>query len=300
MTFSIVAIDREAKEVGLAIASCCWDAGQVCMARAEMGAIASQANGNMAFLRPYFDRLAAGDPVASILERFSADDEEIETRQIGMIAFDGEALAFTGERCSSWAGHKIGEDYACQGNTLVGSEVIDAMAEAFEQTDGALYARLYAALAAGDAAGGDIRGKQSARLAVKKKGYGQPDSDTFLDIAIEDHAEPVQEIGRILQVGGTLMHILGLLGQVSQATDADKKPILDELREFLDDKRECKYLDWWESLAMGYHEIGELDKAVFAFREYLAINPALDRVLKDSASKGHFPADLSRALFGAA
>jgi uncharacterized Ntn-hydrolase superfamily protein len=250
----------------------------------------------MGFLRPYFDCLSEGNSVASILETFRAEDAEIASRQIGLIAFDGEALAFTGERCSFWAGHKTGEDYACQGNTLVGPAVVDAMVEAFEQTDGALYARLYAALAAGDAAGGDIRGKQSARLAVKKKGYGQPDADTFLDIAIEDHAEPVQEIGRILQVGGTLMQILGMLEQVSQATDADKKPILDELRGFLDDKRECKYLDWWESLAMGYHAMGEVDLAVAAFQIYLAINPALSTVLKASAAKGQFPIELASAL----
>ena len=297
MTFSIVAIDRQAKEVGFAIASCCWDAGQVCMAQAEVGAIASQASGNMAFLRPYFAKLAAGTSIATILEEFRATDAEIESRQIGMIAFDGDALSFTGEQCSYWAGHKVGENYACQGNILAGPDVVEAMVEAFEQSAGSLHSRLYAALSAGDAAGGDIRGKQSCRLAVKKKGYGQPGTDTLLDVAIEDHAEPVAELGRILQVGGTLMQILGMLKQFSQAADADKKGILDGLREFLDDKRECKYLDWWESLGMGYHEIGVPEEAVAAFRVYLSINPALARVLQAGVEKGQFPKVLASALF---
>jgi hypothetical protein len=171
------------------------------------------------------------------------------------------------------------------------------MVGAFEQTDGPLYSRLYAALAAGDAAGGDVRGRQSTRLTVKKKGYGQPGSDTLLDIAIEDHAQPVQELGRILQVGGTLMQILGMLRQFSHAADRDKKGILDGLRQFLDDKRECKYLDWWESLGMGYHEIGAHGCAVDAFQTYLSINAALKQVLKASAEKGDFPAELASALF---
>ena len=299
MTFSIVAVDKEAKEVGFAIASCCWDAGQVCMAQAEVGAIASQASGNMAFLKPYFDKLTEGIRLPAILDQFQEMDDAIETRQIGMVSFDGAALSFTGDQCSTWAGHIQGDDYACQGNILVGPEVIAEMAQAFERETGPLYVRLLAALTAGDTAGGDVRGRQSARLAVKKKGYGQPGTDTFLDIAIEDHAQPVQEVERILGVGGTLMQILGLLGTFGQAEDSDKLGILDELRTLLDDRRDCRYLDWWESLAMAYHQIGELDRAVASFRTYLDINPAMDGVLKDNASRGLLPIDLARQLFGA-
>jgi len=144
MTFSIVAVDRSAQEVGFAIASCCWDAGQVCMAKAEVGAIASQANGNLAFLPAFFDRLAAGEDPPTILAGFRANDDEIARRQIGMITQAGAPLAFTGERCPTWAGHTTADDFACQGNTLVDAEVIDAMAAAFERTNGALYERLYA------------------------------------------------------------------------------------------------------------------------------------------------------------
>lgn len=297
MTFSIVAVDRRAKEVGFAIASCCWDAGQVCMAQAEAGAIASQASGNLGFLPRFFDGLAEGGTPRSILAGFRECDPEIESRQIGMIPYEGDALSFTGARCAPWAGHRIGSDYAIQGNILVGPEVVDAMADAFERTEGSLHARLYAALAAGDAAGGDRRGRQSARLMVKKRGYGQPGTDALVDITLEDHAHPVAELGRILDVGSTLLQILRRLRAFSEASAPDKPAILDDLRAFLDDKRDRRYLDWWESLGTAYHEIGDLDDAVDAFKTYLAINPTLRVVLEAGAKQGTFPADLATRLF---
>jgi uncharacterized Ntn-hydrolase superfamily protein len=297
MTFSIVAVDRQAKEVGLGIASCCWDAGQVCMAKAEAGAIASQANGNIGFLPRFFDGLGRGDNPTTILAAFRGSDPDIESRQIGMIPYGGTPLTFTGAKCSLWAGHKVGVDYAIQGNTLVGPQVVDGMAEAFEGTEGPLYQRLYAALAAGDAAGGDLRGRESARLAVQKKGFGQPGTDSLVDFSIPDHADPVRELGRFLDVGQTLMQILGRLGAFSRAADADKPVILAELRRILDDKRDCRYLDWWESLGMAYHEIGDIEAAVDAFRVYLGINPTLRPVLEAGVERGTFPADLAARLF---
>jgi uncharacterized Ntn-hydrolase superfamily protein len=297
MTFSIVAVDRNAKETGFAIASCCWDAGQVCMAKAEAGVIASQANGNVAFLPRFFDGLARGDAPAAILSEFRTSDSEIESRQIGMIAYNGDPLSFTGAKCNPWAGHRVGEDYAIQGNILVGPQVVDAMAEAFRETDGTLHNRLYAALAAGDAAGGDRRGRQSARLAVKKRGCGEPGTDALIDITIEDHAHPVAEMGRILGVRSTLLQIFRSLRAFSQAAAADKSAVLAELRGLLDDKRDCRYLDWWESLAMAYHEIGDIEAAVDAFGVYLGINPALRTVLETDIERGSFPADLAARLF---
>ena len=298
MTFSIVAVDRKAREVGLAIASCCWDAGQVCMAKAEAGAIASQANGNVAFLPRFFDGLLEGADPATILAGFRASDPEIESRQIGMAPFHGQALAFTGTKCSPWAGQRVGDDYAIQGNTLVGPQVIRAMVEAFEQTEGPLYQRLYAALAAGDDAGGDRRGRESARLAVKKAGWGHPGTDSLVDFSIPDHADPVRELGRILGVGQTLVGILRQFGSLSEAADADKPALLTKLRQTLDDRRDCRYLDWWEALGMAYHEIGDIDGAGDAFRIYLDINPALRPLLEANAQRGAFPADLACRVLG--
>lgn len=292
-----MATDREREEIGFAIASCCWDAGQVCMARAEVGAIASQAQGNMAFLARFFDRRSEGCDLASILADFKSSDPDIECRQIGMIAQAGAGLSFTGAKCPDWAGHRTGDGFACQGNTLVGPEVVDTMVDAFEATCGRLHERLLAALVAGDEAGGDLRGKQSARLLVARTGAGQPGTDTFLDIRIEDHDEPVREIARIVGVGGTLMEILGLLGEVSRADAEEKELALDRLRALLNEKREPRYLDWWESLASGYDNAGLIDKAVDAYRQYLSISPRMERVLRSNASSGDISRDVADRVF---
>ena len=153
MTFSIVAIDRDKGETGFAISSCCGDAGQVCAARPE-GAITSQAKGNVGFLREFFDKLNQGLTTEQIMRYFRETDPDIEARQIGMITITGDNTAFTGKECSYWCGHKTGGNYACQGNILVGPEVIDAMATAFEESQGPLYERLFTALGSVYADGG--------------------------------------------------------------------------------------------------------------------------------------------------
>ncbi|MEW5826342.1 MAG: DUF1028 domain-containing protein [Candidatus Bipolaricaulota bacterium] len=297
MTFSIVAADREAKAVGFAIASCCWDAGQVCMARAEKGAIASQASGNVTFLPRFFDELAAGKAPEAILALFRSIDTEIESRQIGMMPYDGRPLAFTGARCTPWAGHHIGSTYACQGNTLVGAQVIDEMITTFDGTEGPLHRRLFAALSAGDAAGGDIRGRQSARLVVRKKGWGHPDEDTLLDFTLEDHDDPVTELGRLLDVIEDQYAIWGKFRALAEAAPEQKPAILDDVRALLHDRRDRRDLDGWESLGTAYYELGDTDAAVDAFTVYLSINPAMRSVLEAGIQRGTFPADLAARLF---
>ncbi|MDD4308421.1 MAG: DUF1028 domain-containing protein [Thermoplasmata archaeon] len=288
MTFSIVAIDPETGEAGFAIASCCWDAGQVCMAK-PTGAIASQANGNVQFLSIFFEKLDEGLSLEQIMEHLRTIDPDIQTRQIGMVS-PGKTFAFTGEKCSFWNGHRTGKNYSCQGNILVGPQVIEAMARTFESAEGQLFERLYAAMKAADAAGGDSRGRQSARLMVAGKGAGA------IDITIEDSENPVAEMGRILDVRRNLVQIFGYLGEFSKAEDADKLAILEKYRDFLDDKREPRYLDWWETLADSYYKIGEREKAIEIYRIYLAINPGMARIFRENAKAGNFPKDVARAL----
>jgi uncharacterized Ntn-hydrolase superfamily protein len=131
MTFSIVAIDRQERETGFAIASCAWNSIQVGLAKADIGSIVSQAVGNRVFRDLFFEKLGENKSLEEILEHFREIDDNIEKRQVGMITMDGRSLSFTGEKCAHWAGHRIGGDYACQGNILVGSEVIDAMTKSF-------------------------------------------------------------------------------------------------------------------------------------------------------------------------
>ncbi len=295
MTFSIVAIDMEKKEAGFAIASCCWDAGQVCMARPE-GAIASQASGNLKFLPVFFEKLDEGLSPEQIMQHFQSIDEDFQTRQVGMISFLGDKATFTGDRCSYWCGHRTGEDYSCQGNILVGSGIIEAMAAAFEVSEGPLFERLFAALKAADAAGGDARGRQSARLMVSKKGAGQPGTDAAIDITIEDHDNPIAELGRILDVRRNLVEILGYRSSLEKASPEDKAAILEEWLEFMRDKKEPRYMDWWEGLAEGFLKVGDKNGALDAYRTCLEIGPSMAKSLTEGAKAGRFPRDVAEAL----
>jgi len=205
-------------------------------------------------------------------------------------------VAFTGSKASFWRGHRTGDYYTCQGNILTGPEVIDSMANAFELAQGPLYERLFAALEAAHAAGGDARGRQSARLFVAKEGAGPPGSNKVIDITIEDHDNPIQEMSRILSVRRNLLNILTGINELGKASHEDKKLILAELRKFLDDKKEPRYLDWWETLAESYLEIGEREKALEAWGVYFEINPGMRRIFAENAKAGNFPEKLARDL----
>ncbi|MCC6616988.1 MAG: DUF1028 domain-containing protein [Anaerolineae bacterium] len=196
MTFSIVACDLETQAFGVAVASKFLAAASVVSwARADAGAVATQALGKVSFGQDGLVRMAGGKTAQETLTALLAADPGRARRQVGMVDRHGNAAAHTGEGCHHWAGHRVGDGYSCQGNLLVGKEVIDAMAEAFEGTAGELADRLMAALLAGDQAGGDRRGKQSAGLLVVKPngGYGG-DNDRYLDLRVDDDADPVARL----------------------------------------------------------------------------------------------------------
>ncbi len=298
MTFSIVAIDKENKEIGFAIASCCWNAGLVCRAGVEMGAIASQASGNLEFLDMFFDKTENGRGLAETLEHFKNNDDCFETRQVGMITFKGEVLAVTGKDCDEYTGHRTGDDFSIQGNTLVGPEVIGNMVLAFENCEGVLMDRLYAALRAGDDAGGDARGKQSARLLVLKKGGGFDGSDNVIDIVFHDHPEPVREMGRILEARGLLVKVHELYNGISIASKEEKLAILEKVWNYLDAEgnENCRYCDLWTGLGDHYYEIGQVDKAVDAYKRAMKNSPSLVKSLKRNAEKGKLPREIALEL----
>ncbi|NPE08539.1 MAG: DUF1028 domain-containing protein [Asgard group archaeon] len=295
MTFSIVAIDKKEKEVGFAIASCAWNSGLVCRVEAEKGVMASQAQGRLFLLSAFFEQLKENKTIEQIMEHFREIDDGIESRQIGMVTFNGETYAFTGENCTYWAGHKTGKDYACQGNILVGPKVIEKMTLAFENTKGSLMERLFAALQAGDDAGGDARGKQSARLLVKKKGGGA-DSDTVIDITIEDHDEPVRELGRILGVFKNLQVFWGYNSELKAANEEEKLLILEKAGKFIQDKEEARYLDIWTGIGFAYLELGKIEQAIYYLKKTLEISPKMTAAYKKSAQEGKLPEDLINAI----
>lgn len=201
MTFSIVAWDAEAREWGVAVASKFLAAGSVVpWVRAGAGAVATQAFANVTYGPRGLDLLgskSAGEVVADLI----AADEEREHRQVGIVDGAGGAAAFTGSGCFDWAGSRGGDGYTCQGNILTGPDVVETMATAFETTSGDLAGRLQAALAAGDRSGGDRRGKQSAALLIAREGGGYlGDSDIALDLRVDDHPEPVEELCRLVDI----------------------------------------------------------------------------------------------------
>jgi uncharacterized Ntn-hydrolase superfamily protein len=203
-TFSIVAVDREAGEVGCAVQSKYFSVGSVVSwARAGVGAVATQAAGVAVYGPWALDALEDGCSPEEAIARVLADDDERETRQLGVVGHDGRAAAFTGADCNEWAGHRTGDGYAVQGNILAGEAVVDEMARAFEQTEGTLVHRLVAALEAGQAAGGDRRGQQSAAVVVERANAGGESReriDRICDLRVEDHEQPIAELRRLVGI----------------------------------------------------------------------------------------------------
>jgi uncharacterized Ntn-hydrolase superfamily protein len=202
MTFSIVARDSQTGEFGIAVQSKFLAVGAVVpWAKAGVGAIATQSLANTSFGPRGLELLASGFSATEVLAQLIAEDEGRTSRQLGIIGIDGVPASFTGDQCYPWAGGHVGNHCTCQGNILVGEETIIAMARTFEETPGRLCDRLITALAAGQAAGGDSRGQQSAALLVVKQGSGYGGfNDRFIDLRVDDHPQPIDELQRILQL----------------------------------------------------------------------------------------------------
>ena len=201
-TFSIVAYDPTAGEWGVAVQSKFLAVGAVVpWAQANVGAIATQAYANPSYGPEGLKLLRSGLSAEEVVQQLTQADEGREHRQLGIVDAQGRAAAFTGRECYDWAGHVVGSGYACQGNILAGERVVQAMAEAFEGTRGSLAERLIAALRAGQAAGGDARGQQSAALlVVKEKGGYAGLTDRWIDLRVDDHPEPIEELARLLKL----------------------------------------------------------------------------------------------------
>ncbi len=202
MTFSIVACDLKSEEWGVAVQSKFFAVGSVVpWAQANVGAVATQAYANTSYGPRGLRLLSSGLTAEEALDRLLSDDEGREHRQVALIDSQGRSAAFTGKECYPWAGHTEKQGYACQGNILAGEDVVHAMAEAFEGTRGSLAERLIASLRAGQQAGGDKRGQQSAALLLvrEKGGYGGF-TDRLMDLRVDDHPQPIEELARLLRL----------------------------------------------------------------------------------------------------
>lgn len=210
-TFSIVAVDPENGDVGVAVQSKFPNVRPVVpWAEAGVGAVATQSFANVSYGPRGLSLLRNGATAEEALTILTKTDEGLHSRQAGIVDAKGNAASWTGNECFDWAGGYAGKNfggkgvlvtgsgYAVQGNILVGRETVEAMAQTFERTRGSLADRLVAALVAGGKAGGDRRGEQSAALLVKRKGAGYDEtSDDYIDISIYDHPTPLKELERL-------------------------------------------------------------------------------------------------------
>lgn len=201
-TFSIVARDPDTDAVGVAVQSKFISVGSVVpFASADAGAVATQSFANVAYGPDGLDLLREGETAGEVVEELTTADDEAASRQVGVVGQDGSVAAFTGEDCFDYAGDIQGDHYTVQGNILENEETLTAMAAAFEETDGGLPEKLIAALHAGNEAGGDKRGEQSAALYVAKpEGGYDGGNDRWVDVRIDDHERPIDELERVFKL----------------------------------------------------------------------------------------------------
>jgi uncharacterized Ntn-hydrolase superfamily protein len=202
MTFSIVA--HADGQWGVAVASKFLAVGAaVPAAQWDVGALATQAWANLAYRPEGLRLLSEGRASHDVVEALTGKDEMREHRQLGVVDRYGVATAWTGTECHAWAGHRTGDGWSTQGNILTGPEVLDAVVSAYEASTGPLASRLVEALFAGDRAGGDRRGRQSAAIFLVSEagGYGGG-SDVLVDLRVDDHPDPVLELRHLLDLHG--------------------------------------------------------------------------------------------------
>jgi uncharacterized Ntn-hydrolase superfamily protein len=290
-TFSIVAADLQTGEVGCAVQSRYFSVGSVVpWARAGVGAVATQAAGVAAFGPRTLEELDRGASPEDALERVLAADPGRETRQLGVVTADGRAASFTGAQCLDWAGHRIGAGFAVQGNILVGASVVDEMARAYEETVGSLVERLVAALEAGQAAGGDKRGQQSAAVVVERVGAraeSREGIDRVCDLRVEDHVEPIVELRRLVSLwtaweAQRRAHAFYERGDAARAADALRAALAHG-----EDAGMLYNLSCYESLA------GRRDAALTDLRRAIQLDPSFRELARDDADFDSIRADVS-------
>ncbi|WP_201261964.1 DUF1028 domain-containing protein [Metasolibacillus fluoroglycofenilyticus] len=230
-TFSIVGFDPMTGELGIAVASKFLAVGAVVpYAKAGVGAIATQSWANLSYGPEGLALLEQGLTPEQAIEQLIKDDEQKEYRQIGIVDAKGGSASFTGRHSYAWAGGKHGVNFAAQGNILAGENVVEEMVEAF-QSNGTLAERLLKALLAGDKAGGDARGKQSASLLIAKENgsYGGY-NDKAVDLRVDDHEEPVKELLRLYD-----LHCLYFNRTKEEDLLTIDKPLQEEINQLLYD-----------------------------------------------------------------
>lgn len=266
-TYSIVARDPDTGEMGVAVQSHWFSVGSVVSwAQAGVGAIATQAFVNVSFGPRGLELLRQGQNASQVVQALIESDAVPQVRQLALVDAEGRVAAHTGTKCVPEAGHHVGDGYAVQANLMLNDRVWPAMAQAFETSTGPLPERLIKALKTAQKEGGDIRGKQSAALlVVKGQSTDQPWEDTLIDLRVEDHAQPVQELRRLL----TLFRAYEHMNAGDEALE--KQDVKGALKSYgaaqalFPDHLEMKY---WHAIALA--NLGRLEEALPIFETVFA------------------------------
>jgi uncharacterized Ntn-hydrolase superfamily protein len=281
-TFSIVAFDPATREWGVTVASRYFSVGSVVpWAEAETGAIATQANVNVGYGPRGLELLRQGLSAKAVLDKLLAEDTfpGKDGRQLAIIDKNGNVAAYTGPNAPNWAGDRQGKTWSAQGNILVGSQVPEAMGKAFEATKGDLAERLFAALKAGDDAGGDSRGKQSASMLVVQKGGGRNiNNDRLIYINVDDSPAPIPELRRLLDLNLATLYQGKLGGLISSGDTKGARDVAEKL---------IRYSPNQVGAHMNYgllsYLTGDKETAATELRKAKELNPQLRQQLENAA-----------------
>lgn len=276
MTYSIVAMDPETGDLGAAYQSHWFAAGDVCWAEAGVGAVATQATGELSYGPLGLDRMREGTTPAGALDALRAADGDREHRQVAMVDRVGRVAVHTGTRCIREAGHRTGEAFSCQANMMRRPTVWDAMAEAFGSASGVLAERLLAALEAAEAEGGDLRGRQAARiLVVRARPSDKPWTDVLVDLRVDDHPEPLTELRRLLG----LKHAYDRL-ETAEALElaGDLEGAFAERRAAIAGMPDNAEAAFWTGISLAAHH--RIDEARELVRRAVADDPGWKELLR--------------------
>lgn len=301
-TFSIVARDPVTGDYGIAVQSKYFAVGDVVpFAKANTGALATQAVGNPKHGPAGLKLMREGVPAEEVIKQLLAQDPKTDLRQIGVVDTRGDAATYTGDKCLPWAGGTTGKNFAAQGNLLAGPHVVEAMAATFKSARGDLATRLVFALAAGQAAGGDARGRQSAAVLVVRQGAGYLGlSDRLIDLHVEDHVTPIRELKRLLDIRHAQLaatETQSYLDRIDSAQPAEQATLIKRARRAAERGIKVYRGDdhlWWLTAQARWLD-GDLAGAVDAGREALLLSPSWPRLPEKTRAE----LGLSNQLVGA-
>lgn len=293
MTYSIVALDRNNGELGVAVQSHYFQVGpSVPWAAAGVGAVATQSMVNVSFGPLGLDYLRLGYTAEQTLNALIAGDSEPERRQVAIVDARGNVAVHTGSKCIPAAGHRAGDAFSVQANLMEKDTVWDAMAHTFTSTEGQLAERMMAALDAAEAEGGDIRGKQSAAmLVVTGHPTGRPWEDRIIDLRVEDSPEPLIELRRLLNIRRSL---LGHQAANKVAEAGDKRAAAEMHLKALSIAPELVEMRFWTGLNLV--EAGEHDQGWRLVAEAVNTDPRWIETLRRLVTVGRFSADLAAQI----